>query len=369
VSGAPTTSAVTGPDGKFVLNDVHPGKNVPLVIQIGKWRRQIVIPSVAACTDTPMNDPSVMRLPRNQSEGDIPLIAIATGLADPFECLLRKIRIDDAEFTADTGTGRIHIYQGHDEDGGGPSFADGGRLTVPAPSVVGGNLATTLWADLDRMKRYDLVVNACEGAVNPEDKTLAMRQNFADYVNAGGRNMSTHYQHYWISSGVDPLPSTAEFLDEPIFSPGLTANLDTSFPKGDAFAQWLVNVGASTTKGEIKLGQPRFNFTGVNPPTTRWIYGKYELIPQPAIFHFTFNTPVGADASKQCGKVLFSDFHVEDPGVPPAWLKGPPPWTVTFPLECDKSDAMTPNDLALEFMLFDLSSCIQKETDPPKAPR
>ena len=48
---------------------------------------------------------------------------------------------------------------------------------------------------------------------------------------------------------------------------------------------------------------------------------------------------------------------------------GPPPWTVTFPLECEKSGAMTPNDLALEFMLFDLSSCIQTDTDPPKAPR
>src|SRR5205807_2294755 len=105
----------------------------------------------------------------------------------------------------------------------------------------------TLWSDLDRMKRYDLVVNACEGAPNLDDKTPAMRDNFAAYVNAGGRNMSTHYQYSWIADGAPPLPSAANFLDLAIFSSGLTATLDTSFPKGESFAQWLFDVGASTT--------------------------------------------------------------------------------------------------------------------------
>ncbi len=74
--------------------------------------------------------------------------------------------------------------------------------------------------------------------------------------------------------------------------------------------------------------------------------------------HYTFNTPVGLPAGAQCGKVLFSDFHV----VPHAVMGG------TFPAECDASP-MTPQEKALEFMLFDLSSCVQQDSLPPVPPK
>ena len=51
------------------------------------------------------------RLPRNKTEGDIPLTAVATGNVDTLECVLRKMGIADSEFTTPAGTGRVHMYR------------------------------------------------------------------------------------------------------------------------------------------------------------------------------------------------------------------------------------------------------------------
>src|SRR5262249_51197297 len=149
LSGDPIASALTDSKGQFKLDNVPVGTDIPLVIQVGKWRRDVKIPSVAACMDTPLADNNITRLPRNQSEGNVPRIALTTGGADALECLLRKIGIDDREFTPESGTGRVNLYAG----------TMGSRAY--APTMNGGaalTTATALWNDAATLKPYDIVL-------------------------------------------------------------------------------------------------------------------------------------------------------------------------------------------------------------------
>src|SRR5579864_2970102 len=63
VTGAPVVTALSDAKGQFSLSKVPVGKNIPLIIQIGKWRRQTTIPEVQKCTETKLTDPELTRLP------------------------------------------------------------------------------------------------------------------------------------------------------------------------------------------------------------------------------------------------------------------------------------------------------------------
>ncbi len=330
VTGAPLITATTGPDGKFILRNAPVGANIPLVIQTGRWRRQVKIPNVGKCVDTPLPS-SLTRLPRNKGEGDIPHMAFATGSLDSLECVLRKIGVDDAEFTAASGAGRIHIYTGS----GSPGANAGGSTTDESQ----------LWGTKASLNRYDMVLFPCQGG--RYDQSTTAQGNMIAYANAGGRVFATHYSYVWLYDDA-PFSGTANWTVDGPAPIDQVGTIDTSFPKGATLAQWLKNVGASTTLGQIPLTALKKDLSGVVSPSQSWI----SIANPSAVAHYTFNTPVGAASDKQCGRVLFDDFHVEE-----ASGGG------TFPAECT-AGAMTAQEKLLEFMLFDLGSCVTP--DVPK---
>ncbi len=338
VTGSPLVSAITAIDGTFTLANMPAGANIPLVIQNGRWRRQVVVPTVTACTNTPVAT-TLTRFPRTQSEGDIPLMAFSTGNVDSLECALRKVGVADSEFTAPSGGGRIHLYVGLNDP---TTYAEGGAGAPGSPTE------DQLWTTQAELNRYDMVLFPCQG--DATTRTTAVKQNLVNYANAGGRVFATHFSYIWLA-GAAPFSSTASWdvnqathLTDP-----QVGTIDTTFPKGLALAQWLHGLYPTTTLGQIQLADLRHDFDGVIAPSTLWIsltdptYGKVPM-------HYTFNTPVGAPAAQQCGRVLFDDFHVES-------SESFPTEGTIFPQEC-LGGPMTQQEKMLEFMLFDLGSCV-----------
>lgn len=333
-------TALSDATGVFKLTNVPAGANIPIVLQIGKWRRRVVLPSVQPCVDNPLpttnpNDPLLTRLPRDKSEGDIPQMNIVTGGCDPLPCLFRKMGLADGEFTDSSQNGRMHVYRGV-----GGANVDAGNALQPE---------VALWASQAQLMPYDITILSCECSEYNQFKTPQMMGFMRDYLNAGGRAFATHYHYTWFKNGPAEFQALASWV-----SPGSTNpyTIDTSFPKGAAFATWLQTVGQSVTGNTINLTSIREDVGTVNAGAQRWIYQ-----PSPeSVKYFTFNTPVGIAPEMQCGRGVFSDIHVSEGGV-----------SGNVPSGCDTA-ALTDQEKALIFLFFDLAACFDPDGGPPQPP-
>ena len=371
LQGGAITQALTDEAGHFELTNVPATMNVPIVIQVGKWRRQLNIPNVAACQTLPMDTvdstlpKSMTDMTPNTTSVDMPRIAISTGNADALECLVRKLGIADKEITTAGQGGRINLFSdlslGTNEGvssfktgfaGGTGNFADSQDLWNPTTPHTGG---------VNALKKYDIVFLSCEGAQYPATKPQAALQAMSDYADLGGRVFMSHWHNIWISGeqnkqathGIPSWEATATWTFAGNPSPDtLTATIDEQGnPKGMQFAKWMDNVGGSVTHDLITpVDQARNTASGVNGDTERWVYLDPATSPNVAgAMNFQFTTPQAADADQRCGKVVFSDMHVSadsssKPGNP-------------YPGGCS-TQPLTPQEKALAFMFFDIASCV-----------
>jgi|GEM_PF-1522740 len=326
-SGDPLVGTTTGVDGKFILTNVPVGATIPIVAVSGRWRIQAQVPMTTACTDTAFS----MNMPKNQTQGDIPKIAIATGSVDQVECVLLKVGIDQSEFTNPGGTGRINLFRGDGSSNSGGSVID---TSTPKESVLMGASDPTNAV----LNQYDVLMLPCEGG----NFTRSAQQlaNLVAFANAGGRVYASHYAFSWMYNN-PPFNSVATWTgNSQNLADGL-ATVDTTFSEGQTLATWLQEVGATTTKGQMQVFTTRRDFNAVVKPTQSWL----ALNANGATMQFVFDTPVG-QASGQCGRVLFNEYHVEN---------GSSNATEPFPTECSVGAPMTPQEKLLEFSLFELT--------------
>lgn len=356
VSGAPLVSTTTAVDGTFTLLDAPCGSDIPLVIQLGRWRRQIVVPAVACCAATALTNKQT-HLPRDQHgepgdlRSDIPLTAFSTGDVDTLHCVLRKMGVDDAEFTNPNGSGRIHLYTDN-----------GARINASTPP------ATVLTNNSAELDKYDVAMFECTGERDP--KTANPQSNLIKFANAGGRIFATHFSYVWLTNsngnpssntGPKPFSQTAQWSVDQAAVDFSTAVVDVS-PQSDpetqarrvSFAKWLELVGAADASGQIGVAQARHDFNSVSTepateqgtPAQLWMSSTDPDFEVPLTY--SFDTPVSYNSppTERCGRVLYNDFHVSD-----ATSNG-----MTFPAECTNGP-MTAQEKTLEFMIFDLATC------------
>jgi hypothetical protein len=188
------------------------------------------------------------------------------------------------------------------------------------------------------------------------------------YLDGGGRTFATDFFVDWFS------PPSAPAADSMVADwPGwdgatqfLHYFVDTSFPKGQAFGQWLVANSIASLVGtavQVPLTDTYPDVKASGPPmypgSTRWIYNARAAGDAAnSTSYLSFNTPIGTPTAMQCGRAVFSGVHVSLPN-----------GAKLFPNECSgEPKAYAINQRALEFLFFDLSSCVQDDTKPPVPP-
>jgi len=406
VSGQPIATALTDAAGHFVLPNVPWGTDFPLVMQLGKWRRQVTISKsmvTRQCADNPVVEStpaSLLRLPRNIRDGDnngqytsMPKIAITTGRIDALECLLSRIGIDTAEFTNPSGAGHINLYSLFPEGSGVHDDEDVNGATQYDTSAGGASfpLASSLFDSLPALQGYDMVLMNCAaaptyfsaGGAYVTDARLATMKS---YLDGGGKVFLEHYFATWLrpsaTTAVAPYGDIATWEypppvgGSPITTADMLTNIDLSFAKGQAFAQWLVNVGASTATGSLQLTNSanpsvpvsKYTAATVRAPAQRWIFNPTSSTDASSrhVHYFDFLTPVAA--SNKCGRAVYTGIHVSSASAAAdqdaVRIAGTVP---LFPSEC-KARPLNGQEKALEFMFFDLSGCVSPPELTPVPP-
>ena len=338
ISGNPLVETATDHTGHFQLRDVPVGEDIPLVIQTGKWRRQVEIAEISPCQPHDV-DSELTRLPQNSSQGNIPDIAVTTGGWDALQCLIRKIGVDVDEFTTEPDDGSITLYAGDD---GTDRFAD---------NVNGGQHFTEArawWDDVNELADHDIVMHSCDyGSSTP---SVEARDALRDFADIGGRAFLTDQHRVWLEEGPDEFQDVADWQG---FSGSteVQADIDTTFNSGQTMFDWMDETDGLDDNDQLVLWDIWNNVGSINDNfARRWIYS--DRFGQEQDLYFSFTTPVGADEEDECGRVVYSDLHMADGSG--ADVYDP------FPDGCT-DDEMSGQEKALVYLLFDLTSCVQAD--------
>ncbi|MGO9707525.1 MAG: hypothetical protein ACLQBL_01595 [Polyangiaceae bacterium] len=385
-TGNPIAIGTTGTDGTFTITNAPSGTNIPVVVQVGKWRTHATVSTVTSCEQA---DAGSINMPSSVPASDpivsMPQIAISMGGADSLECLPYRMGINLSEFTSGaSASGHIHVFTG----GGGI----GGIIPGTPPSS-----SANMWNSLADLEKYDVSLFSCEGS----ETAAANPPILESYVNAGGRAFLSHYHYAWLAGPLET-GSTAGYSANADWGGSILASWNSNdqgadegaiigakisttlnvgggtFAKGEDLEAWLSNVGALGTSGvasdEVAVNSPAFdpNVTSSNVYSQPWATYDTTTTTDDGFptAYFSFDTPINAVATTDggappyCGRVVFSGLHVGAAASDTTGGALMPSSTTCNPGPGD----LSPQEKVLEFMLFDLSACVTPDKAAPGIP-
>ena len=342
-SGSPIVSALTGPDGTFTLTDTPCGANIPLVIQVGRWRRQIIIPIVACCGN------------RAHRRPDPPAAQPHRGRHPAHRGGHRQRRPDRVRAAQDR----------HRPAASTPTRPAPAACASIAPTAATLSAATPSASQLFEQPgaSWPSTTRSSPTARAPSTTSPRRQQtNVLDYTNAGGRLFASHYSYIWLFHERAASTRTAiwdvDQTSDPPAVPSLTASSTRPSPRA-----WPSPVAPRSWAPRPRSGRSRVQR---RPPTTptwsatrpsqRWM-STTPTVPERRDHpdDYTFNTPVGAPAgtasAAACSSATSTSTRRRGHRQPSPGVRQPAP--------------LTPQEKVLEFMLFDLASCISPTSRRP----
>jgi hypothetical protein len=247
------------------------------------------------------------------------------------------------------------------------------------PGVSGASALYSTPTDLDK---YSAIVAPCDNnhtsgtllndlnTTNPPTKTISASQqaNVKAYIDKGGRLFSTHWMGFDFTHVNYPAAVNfvfGNYVDADREAPDFPYTIDQTNTTGKLFADWANLVGSSPAGyGTVTFSSWRHLAASVNAPATRIAYGDSTAPPVshpagstkwggPHTSMFTFDTPWGAAPANQCGRVVTAETHVSS-------------GSGTFPTGCT-TGAMSGQEEAFEFLLFNTTQCVGLVAPPPPA--